>query len=195
MRRGTPNQFIAELESKIADLKGGDIESSAQVIDDGEDVIQADDFIEDVVEGPEDTEVVEEEISEETPAEEEANEKLIVDPDPESDTEGHAEYLTGLYRDVENELADLAQSIAWSSDEDNVYMDISFADGHVFTFTIPKADLAYDIENKGTDIEYICQAVFDSADLPEESFDDVTPEDANYDMSDYYAEEDKPVYL
>lgn len=186
MRRGTPNQFIAELESKIADLKGGDIESSAQVIDDGEDVIQADDFIEDAVE---------EEIVEETPAEEEANEKLIVDPDPEADTEDHAEYLTGLYQDVENELADLAQSIAWSSDEDNVYMDISFADGHVFTFTIPKADLAYDIENKGTDIEYICQAVFDSADLPEESFDDVPPEDANYDMSDYYAEEDKPVYL
>lgn len=169
MRKGTPNQFIAELEDRIEKLKGEDVESSVEVIDDGEDVIQAEcDSKSEVT-----SSIKEESISE-------------VDSD---------DYLKGLYSEVEDELADLLEEVSWSSDDENIYMDVSFEDGHVFTFTIPKADLVYDIENQSTDVEYICRAVRDSEDATEDSFDDVPPEDANYDMSDYYSEEDKPVYL
>ena len=192
MRKGTPDQLIAELENRIAELKG--VDSSVQVIDDGEDVIEAgllgeklgqlDDFL---------TPSIPVSVQSETDVDldEPVYDKDIVDFDENISDE----YTTDLYDGVERELSDLVQSIAWTSDNNNIYMDVSFEDGHIFTFTIPKDDLMYDLESMDTDIEYICRAVRDSDDVTEESFDDVSPEDANYDMSDYYAEEDKPVYL
>lgn len=140
----------------------------------------------DSVMSDEEVEVEDEHPSDDAPA------KLIVDAEETEDEDDKAEYITGLYASVEKELNDLAESISWNSDEDNIYMDISFADGHVFTFTIPKADLAFDIENMGNDIEYICHAVHESQELEADYAEDY---EAPYNMEDYYAEEDRPAYL
>lgn len=184
MRKGTPAQFMHELKDKIDELKG--VESSAVIVNEDDEIIEADENIDEFKQAEDDIE---------TKVAEEAE-----DTSEGSLSEDHEEYLTGLYQNVEQELEDLAQGIAWSSDEDNIYMDVNFADGHVFTFTIPKADLAYDIDNMGNDIEYICVAVRE-ADSPltkaydEAKAQEIPAEDPNYDMSDYYAPEDRPAYV
>lgn len=185
MRRGTPDQFIKELTEKIHELK--EVESSSAIIDDGEDIIQADEYL-DTEEKVDETEITEESSDEEVKT-------ITVDSAPVDQVEvsnveeDSSEYLTGLYRSVEKELNDLIQSVAWSTDEDNIYMDVNFADGHIFTFTIPKADLSYDIQTQDKDIQYICVAVRDSQEPSE------VVEDEAYNMEDYYSEEDRPAYL
>ncbi len=324
MRKGTPNQLIAELENKIADLKGvesavevtasedvdrykirfyqmsgpdkgdldheeffgtkaealkayrkvfdkklynlnptvyeksddgwrrlmGDelVESSAQVIDDGEDVIQAG-VDEDVYEDTEAIfypelnhritlselkEIYQELIEDGDPCaieyddfdswladtidsgylrkvnacdsimsdeavevEEEVNE-TTEDSDDADDAEVdyHDDYLDELYTNVEDALAGMLEEVSWSSDDENIYMDVSFQDGHVFTFTIPREDLIYDMENMDTDVNYICDAVRnEDSSEPEEEAEDVD-EAEWYDESDYYDEDgNPPVYL
>lgn len=92
-----------------------------------------------------------------------------------------AEYLTGMYASIENELKDLTESVAWDSDEDSIYLDVNFADGHVFSFTIPKADLSYDLQDPDKDIEYICKAVReaggDEVDYEEGEYEDYSDEE------------------
>lgn len=166
MRKGTPNQFLAELEDKIADLKG--IESAAQIIDDGEVVIEADS---DVVTQPEE---LEEHISE------------VQEVEAPKDDE---DYYNTLYVNVEDELADTVEGVAWTSDDDNIYMDVNFVDGHIFTFTIPRSDLVLDAD---TDVQYICKAVRDSQGDMNERFDDLA-EDSS--PEDIYEEYDIPAYL
>ena len=73
-----------------------------------------------------------------------------------------------LINELTSKIEDLVVSVAWNSDEENIYMDANFIDGHVITFTIPKADLAYDLENTDMDVEYICQAVRDTAEYENE---------------------------
>lgn len=204
MRKGTPNQFIKELTEKIDELKEG-VKSSSVIIDDGEDVIEADEDVEDFSAEDEETEELdEEEVEVEDESSDEEFKTITVESAPaegseesEAEEDTSSEYLTGLYRSVEKELNDLIQSVEWTTDEDNVYMDVNFADGHIFTFTIPKADLSYDIQTQDKDIEYICYAVRDSQEpsevVEEESFEAV--EDEPYNMEDYYSEEDRPAYL
>ena len=168
MRKGTPEQLMDELNKKIDELKGSPNSSSRVIVDDEEDVIVAGEDIEDVVD----------EVVEDTP---EAIDVEVIEDDK-------ADYLTGMYASVEKELRDLTESVAWDSDEDSIYLDVNFADGHVFTFTIPKADLAYDLEDPDKDIEYICNAVRDAggAEAPEDEYYD--------DYSDNY-DDDEAVYL
>lgn len=173
MRKGTPEQLMDELNKKIDELKGSPNSSSRVIVDDEEDVIVAGEDIEDV-----------EEVVEDTPEEIEVD---VVEDDK-------ADYLTGMYASVEKELRDLTESVAWDSDEDSIYLDVNFADGHVFTFTIPKADLAYDLEDPDKDIEYICNAVRDAGgdEAPEdEYYDDYSDEEG---ISDNY-DDDEAVYL
>lgn len=127
MRKGRPEQLIAELENKISELRGRDANSSSVIIDKDEDLITAD--------------------------------QDIVD---END-----EYLEILYNNVETELDDLVQGVAWNHDSENIYMDVNFTDGHVITFTIPKEDLEYDLANPDMDVQYICTAVRDSQNVDE----------------------------
>lgn len=152
MRKGTAKQLIEELTYKIEELKDANqANSSAVIVDDEEDVIMAD----------EDIEV--EEVKEEIPVD------VVEAPEDES------EYFTGLYVNIEKELKDLTDSVAWSTDEDNVYLDVNFEDGHVFTFTIPKADLTHDVQQLDKDIEYVCTAVRDSQPTAEtEDFEDTS---------------------
>lgn len=163
MRKGTPAQLIAELTDKIDELKG--VNSSKVIVDDEEDVIVADEEIE--------TEEVEE-----IPVE-------VVEDD-------HAEYLTGMYASIENELKDLTESVAWDSDEDSIYLDVNFADGHVFSFTIPKADLSYDLQDPDKDIEYICKAVREAGGA-EEDYEEKEYED--YSDEEYDNEYEEDLYL
>lgn len=174
MRKGTPEQLMDELNKKIDELKGSPNSSSRVIVDDEEDVIVAGEDIEDVVD----------EVVEDTP---EAIDVEVVEDDK-------ADYLTGMYASVEKELRDLTESVAWDSDEDSIYLDVNFADGHVFTFTIPKADLAYDLEDPDKDIEYICNAVRDAGGaeaLEDEYYDDYSDEEG---ISDNY-DDDEAVYL
>ena len=134
MRKGTPNQLINELTSKIAELKGSNVRSSAYIIEE-EDTITADEEIMDI---------------------------------PQETTTDYDAYFDQIQGDVEQKIEDLVVSVAWNSDEENIYMDANFIDGHVITFTIPKADLAYDLENTDMDVEYICQAVRDTAESENE---------------------------
>ena len=164
MRKGTPAQLIAELTDKIDELKG--VNSSKVIVDDEEDVIVADEEIE--------TEEVEE-----TPVD-------VVNKDDKE------EYLTGMYASIEKELKDLTESVAWSSDEDNIYLDVNFEDGHVFTFTIPKADLSYDIQNPDKDIEYVCNAVREAGGA-EEDYEEKEYED--YSDEEYGNEYEEDLYL
>ena len=166
MRKGTPNQFLSELEDKIADLKG--IESATQIIDDGEVVIEADS---DVVTQPEE---LEETISE------------VQEVEAPKDDE---DYYSTLYVSVEDELADTVDGVAWTSDDDNIYMDVNFTDGHVFTFTIPRSDLVLDAD---TDVQYICKAVRGSQGEENDQFDDLTE---GLSSEDIYEEYDIPAYL
>lgn len=116
-------------------------------------------------------------------------------------TEDHSEYLDHLYTRVEEELSDMITDVAWTGDEENIFMDVSFQDGHVFTFTIPRSDLVYDMENEDTDVEYICVAVRDSQDAT----DDIATEELKNeifldngeveDTSSLYEEYDIPAYL
>lgn len=147
MRKGSVNQFITELEDKILDLKT--VESSG-VIDDGEDTIFASPMT--TIDSADDIEL----------------------DDEVTEIDDNAEYLTDLYAGVEDSLNDLAEGCAWSSDDDNIYLDVNFINGHVFTFTIPKADLSYDIAQMDKDVEYVCVAVRDTQDSDEDSdtFDD-----------------------
>lgn len=98
-------------------------------------------------------------------------EEEITEVIPEETTD-YDEYFDRIQGDVEQKIEDLVVSVAWNSDEENIYMDANFIDGHVITFTIPKEDLAYDLENSDMDVEYICQAVRDSA----ETVDKTLPE-------------------
>lgn len=151
MRKGTPDHLIEELSKKIYELKDSPNSGSRIIVDDEEDVIVAGEDIEDVVDDT--TEAIDVEVVE----------------------DDKADYLTGMYASVEKELRDLTESVAWDSDEDSIYLDVNFADGHVFTFTIPKADLAYDLEDPDKDIEYICNAVRDAGGtdvLEDEYYDD-----------------------
>ncbi len=115
----------------------------------------------------------------------EANDQSITSAEEIEDQ--NSEYLTGLYQSVEQELNDLAEGFSWNSDEDNIYLDVNFTDGHVFTFTIPKADLSYDIQNQGKDIEYICVAVRDTQ--PDAELEETFNEDKS--LEEY----DLPAYL
>lgn len=158
MRKGTPNQLIAELTNKIEELKGEDINSSAIIVDTDEDVITADEQIDEFI--------PEEEFED------------IEEPEVE---ETSVDYLDKLYEDVEKELEDEITGISWASDDENVYMDANFFNGHVLTFTIPKEDLEFNIDGIDKDVEYICVAVRDSQEPDEEEF-----------VEEF---EDAPVYL
>lgn len=171
MRKGTPNQFIHELINKIDELKSEEIESSAVIVDDKEDVIEADEIIDDVLE----------EIPEDLDSEE--PDRLIPDEDNS--------YLDGLYSSVEDKLNDLVDGVSWSGDEDNIYMDVNFKDGNLFTFTIPRVDLIYDMDKMETDINYICTAVREVNDS-DSLGDDV--EDPIFDEN-YKEDVDTPAYL
>lgn len=165
MRKGTPNQFMKELEDKIANLKG--VESAAQIIDDGEVVIEAD---ADISENP----------------------GVSVEETPEvlKETEDdHEAYYNELYTRVEEELQDAVEGVAWTSDSENVYMDVNFTDGHIFTFTIPRSDLVLDAD---TDVQYICKAVRGSQGEENDQFDDLTE---GLSSEDIYEEYDIPAYL
>lgn len=180
MRKGTPEQFIQELENKIDSLKG--VQSSAEVIDDGEEVIEAGllgDLVNKVTDAmnpgltnsAEDVEV------------QETSETVEDAP-----VEDHESYLQDLYTSVEDKLADLVTGVSWNGDEENIYMDVNFTDGHIFTFTIPREDLVYDLENMDTDVNYICTAV--------RGMDDAEYEDeGNFPEEGYYDEENPPAYL
>lgn len=174
MRRGTPGQLIAELTDRIAQLKDEEINSSSVIIDD-EDVITADEDIDPI------------EI-------EEIDEMDDVDFEESEETDASA-YLDKLYENVETELEESITDVAWSSDESNIYMDANFVDGHILTFTIPKADLVFDLNGIDKDVEYICVAVRDSQGTKEELVEDIPEEDENYNMEDYYNPEDVPPYL
>lgn len=134
MRRGTPNQLINELTDTIRKIKDSDIDSSSVIIEE-EDTITAE---EDII-------------------------SPLSEPEESIETEiDYDEYFDKLYDDVERKIEDLVQDVAWHSDDENLYMDANFLDGHVVTFTIPKADLIYDLENNDMDVEYICQSVRDA---------------------------------
>lgn len=170
MRKGTPDQLIEELSKKIYELKDSPNSGSRIIVDDEEDVIVAGEDIEDVVDDT--TEAIDVEVVE----------------------DDKADYLTGMYASVEKELRDLTESVAWDSDEDSIYLDVNFADGHVFTFTIPKADLAYDLEDPDKDIEYICNAVRDAGgnEVPDDEYHaDYYDEAGTYDNYD----DDEAVYF
>lgn len=138
------------------------VNSSKVIVDDEEDVIVADEEVEE----------------EEIPVD-------VVEDD-------HAEYLTGMYASIENELKDLTESVAWDSDEDSIYLDVNFADGHVFSFTIPKADLSYDLQDPDKDIEYICKAVREAGGA-EEYYEEKEYED--YSDEEYDNEYEEDLYL
>lgn len=129
MRKGTPDQFIAELQNKINELKHEDIES-ARVIVEEDDIITAD--------------------------------EEIIDEVAEDFDSSDEDYLDGLYNNVETELNDMVEGVAWSSDDENIYMDVSFSDDHIITFTIPKEDLLFDLASIDKDVNYICTAVRES---------------------------------
>ena len=132
MRKGKPRQLIAELNEKITELKGYDITSSNVIMDKDVDVIVADEDI------------------------------SVVDEDQEIAEIDTDDYLSQLYISVEDELNEMTQGVAWTSDDENVYMDVNFVDGSLITFTIPKEDLIYDGNNIRYDVEYICNAVKDT---------------------------------
>jgi len=100
----------------------------------------------------------------------------IIDEVSEPETTDET-YLEGLYSSVEDKLNDLVSGVSWSGDEENIYMDVNFLDGSIFTFTIPRNDLVFDMDNMNTDVNYICTAVRDLKDEDEnsidETFDDV----------------------
>lgn len=129
MRKGTPDQFISELQNKINELKHEDIES-ARVIVEEDDIITAD--------------------------------EEIIDEVSEDFDSSDEDYLDGLYNNVETELNDMVEGVAWSSDDENIYMDVSFSDDHIITFTIPKEDLLFDLASIDKDVNYICTAVRES---------------------------------
>lgn len=214
MRKGKPSQFMSELEDKIKELKG--IDSSAEVVDDGTDYIEAGCHDEEVEAGCHDEveagchgdddhkKVSAQEVTcDEEVEEEEVNETLDT-PDgdfeeeeyEEVEEDDHEDYLNDLYGRVEDELADLLQGVSWGSDEENIFMDVSFSDGHVITFTIPREDLVYDLENPDVDVKYICTAVRDSQDETE-YYEDVYPEEeaAEESMEDLLDDYDIPAYL
>lgn len=177
MRKGTPAQFLAELEDKIFDLKTID---SSEIIDDGEEIIVADEEVEtDVEEKVEDAD-------NSTSVEEKVEEKIGESADEDNDyneIEVPDDYFDNLYSSVEEKLNDLVDTVAWNGDDDNIYMDVSFIDGHIITFTIPREDLVYDAD---TDVNYICTAVrgddFDEEYAAEENMDDLKEE---YDIPAY----------
>lgn len=136
MRKGSPEQLIAELENKISELRGRGVNSSSVIIEEEDTITAEEDIINPLSESEESIE-------------------------PEID---YDEYFDKLYDDVERKIEDLVQDVAWHSDDENLYMDANFLDGHVITFTIPKADLIYDLENNDMDVEYICQSVRDAQD-------------------------------
>lgn len=129
MRKGTPEQFIAELTNKISELKHDDIESARVIVEEDDVITAEEDIVDDVVDVPAETD---------------------------------EDYLDGLYTNVETELNDMVQGVAWSSDEENIYMDVSFSDDHIITFTIPKEDLMFDLASMDKDVNYICTAVRES---------------------------------
>lgn len=140
MRKGTPEQFIAELTNKISELKHDDIESARVIVEEDDVITAEEDIVDDVVDVPAETD---------------------------------EDYLDGLYTNVETELNDMVQGVAWSSDEENIYMDVSFSDDHVITFTIPKEDLMFDLASMDKDVNYICTAVRESN--PSESAEEELP--------------------
>ena len=129
MRKGTPEQFIAELTNKISELKHDDIESARVIVEEDDVITAEEDIVDDVVDVPAETD---------------------------------EDYLDGLYNNVETELNDMVQGVAWSSDEENIYMDVSFSDDHIITFTIPREDLMFDLASMDKDVNYICTAVRES---------------------------------
>ena len=171
MRKGTPGQLIAELTDRIAQLKDEEINSSSVIIDE-EDMITADEDID--------------------PIEIEEIDDVDVEEPEETDTSA---YLDKLYENVETELEESITDVSWSSDESNIYMDANFVDGHILTFTIPKADLAFDLNGIDKDVEYICVAVRDSQETQEDIIEDIPEEDENYNMEDYYDPDEVPPYL
>lgn len=134
MRKGTPEQFIAELTNKISELKHDDIESARVIVEEDDVITAEEDIVDDVVDVPEETEF----------------------------EDSDEDYLDGLYNNVETELNDMVQGVAWSSDEENIYMDVSFSDDHIITFTIPREDLMFDLASMDKDVNYICTAVRES---------------------------------
>ena len=183
MRKGTPAQLIKEIEDKIEELKEDSIDSSCNtakkssvkaekiIVDEPEEVIEADDNVEEF--NPEDEEDSAVETEGEYVKAEDRDEEISED-----------DYLASVYHGVEDQVKDLVRSVAWSGDDDNIYMDANFVDGRVISFTIPREDLTHDINSKDRDIDYICVAV-----RGEDSEDETS-----YNMEDYYDEADRPAY-
>ena len=179
MRKGTPAQLIREIENKIEELKEESVNSACDsskkskveaedvIVDEPEEVIEADESVEDFEPEEDETSVVE-------------TEGEYVKAEGSED-----DYLSSIYHGVEDEVKDLIKSIAWSGDDDNIYMDANFIDGRVISFTIPREDLTHDMNSKDRDIDYICVAV-----RGEDS-----GEETAYNMEDYYDEADRPAYL
>lgn len=183
MVKGTPEQLMRALEKRITEL-GGDVNacesiySAREEIDDGEETILAEEEVE-----TEDYDL-EDETADFSESEEDVEED--VEEGPEDDNSEDS-YLDHLYSSVEDRLNETVNSLNWSSDSENIYLDVNFSDGHVFTFTIPREDLGFDESNIDADVNYICVAVQGDSEDTAENTDTAEYSEASLD--------DAPTYL
>lgn len=182
MVKGTPEQLMRALEKRITEL-GGDvnacesINSAREEIDDGEETILAE----------EEVETEDYALEDETADFSESEDGVEEDVEEPEDDSSDDSYLDRLYSSVEDRLNETVNSLNWSSDSENIYLDVNFSDGHVFTFTIPREDLGFDESNIDADVNYICVAVQGDSEDTSEGVD-----------TDEYSEEDldnEPAYL